>query len=537
MRRIIVRSFGITLVAVFLACTQDGRAATNAASGAAAPSKGADTAPLFRDAAEVKPTPQQSQQAEAAVPAQGSLAPLIEKLKPAVVNISTTTVVKHPPIGRMPQQRRGGRNAPGQGPQGDDDMQDFFDRFFGGRPAPEMPEEFRGSSLGSGFIISPEGFILTNNHVVKDATDILVRLSDGREFKAETVGRDPPTDVALIHLVNPPKNLPTVVLGDSDAVRQGDFVVAMGSPLGLRDTATLGIVSAKHRSNLGIGGTYDDFLQTDAAINPGNSGGPLFNLRGEVIGINTAIVSPQMGSGIGFAVPINVPKSILPQLREKGKVTRGYVGVGVTELTRDLAQGFGLPPEQKGALVQNVVPRGPAAKAGVEAGDVIVAVNGKPVESQTDVTRMVALIPPGGKVDLSVLRGGQKKQIAFPVAQRPDEETLARGEGEQSQPQKGDKSPKLGVSVTDLSPEISRQLGVEGQQQGVVVTDVVDGGPAQRAGIRPGDLILEFNKKPVKRSQDIAAEVGKMKDGDVALLRVKRGDQSVFVAVPVGGRR
>jgi serine protease Do len=393
-----------------------------------------------------------------------------------------------------------------------------------------MPDELRGSSLGSGFIISPDGYILTNNHVVKDATDILVRLSDGREFKAETVGRDPPTDVALIKLANPPKNLPTVVLADSDKARQGDFVLAMGSPLGLRDTATLGIISALHRSGLGIGGTYDDFLQTDAAINPGNSG--------EVLGINTAIVSPQMGSGIGFAVPINIAKSLLPQLREKGKVTRGYMGVSVGELSRDLAQGFGLAPEQKGALVQSVVPRGPAAKAGVEPGDVIVAVNGKPVESQTDVTRQVALIPPGQKADLTVLRNGQKKQLGFAVATRPDdEEAIARGEPPAEPQEKGDKSPKLGVTVQDVTPEIASRLGMQGQGQGVVVSDVVDGGPAQRAGIRPGDIILELNKKPVKRSQDIAGEIGKMKDGDVALLRVRRGDQAIFVAVPVGGRR
>jgi serine protease Do len=537
MRPNIARSIGVTFLAAFLACSQDGRAATDA-SAKAAPAAQPTGAPLFRDAAQQAPAP------EAQVPAQTSLAPLIEKLKPAVVNISTTTVVKHPQV-RGPSQRRqrsphGAPGGPQGGPQGDDEFQDFFDRFFGGRPGPEMPEEFRGSSLGSGFVISPDGFILTNNHVVRDAADIVVRLSDGREFKAELVGRDPATDVALIRLANPPKNLPIVVLGDSDVSRQGDFVLAMGSPLGLRDTATLGIISAKHRQELGIGagGTYDDFLQTDAAINPGNSGGPLFNLRGEVIGINTAIVSPQMGSGIGFAVPINMAKAILPQLREKGKVTRGYIGVSVGELTRDLAQGFKLPPDQKGALVQNVVPRGPAAKAGLEAGDVIVAVNGKPVESRGDVTRTVALIPPGQKAELTVLRKGQKKQFSFAVAQRPEEDAIARGDLEDQQPQQGgDQSPKLGVTVADMTAEIARQLGIEGPPQGVVVTEVADGGPAQRAGIRPGDVILELNQASVKRSQDIAAEIKKLKEGDIALLRVRRGDQAIFVAVPVGGTR
>ncbi|HVI92644.1 MAG TPA: Do family serine endopeptidase [Anaeromyxobacter sp.] len=537
MRPTIARSIGVAFLAAFVACSQDGRAATDASAKAAQPAQSAG-APLFRDAAQTAPAP------EAQVPVQVSLAPLIDKLKPAVVNISTTTVVKHPQVrGPSQKRQRSPHGGPQGGPQDDDEFQDFFDRFFGGRPGPEMPEEFHGSSLGSGFVISPDGFILTNNHVVKDATDIVVRLSDGSEYKAESVGRDPATDVALIRLAKPPKNLPTVVLGDSDAARQGDFVLAMGSPLGLRDTATLGIISAKHRQELGIGagGTYDDFLQTDAAINPGNSGGPLFNLRGEVIGINTAIVSPQMGSGIGFAVPINIAKAILPQLREKGKVTRGYIGVSVGELTRDLAQGFKLPPDQKGALVQNVVPKGPAAKAGLEAGDIIVAVNGKPVESRGDVTRTVALIPPGQKAELTVLRKGAKKQFAFPVAQRPEEEAIARGElgGEQQgeQQQSGNQSPKLGVTVADMTPEIARQLGFEGPAQGVVVTEVADGGPAQRAGIRPGDVILELNQAPVKRSQDIAGEIKKLKEGDIALLRVRRGDQAIFVAVPVGGTR
>ncbi|WP_242356793.1 MULTISPECIES: Do family serine endopeptidase [Anaeromyxobacter] len=542
MRRIFRRSLSVTFIAALLACSQDGRAATEPQRSAAAPAGGG--APLYVDAAQQSPQQSAQQQAQIAVPSQGSVAPLIEKVQGAVVNISTTTVMKHPPVRGMPQsphgrgQAPGGRGgAPGQGGGDDQEFQDFFDRFFGGRPAPQMPEEFRGSSLGSGFLISPEGFILTNNHVVQDATDILVRLTDGGEFKAETVGRDPATDVALIKLVNPPKNLPTVVLGDSDAIRQGDFVLALGSPFGLRNTATLGIISAKHRGReVNPTGTYDDFLQTDAAINSGNSGGPLFNLKGEVVGINTAIVSPQLGSGVGFAVPINLAKSILPQLREKGKVTRGYAGVSITDLSRDLAQGFGLPPDQKGALVQAVVPRGPAAKAGVQPGDVIVAVNGKPVASGSDLTRTVALVAPGSKVDLTVLRGGQKKQVSFAVAQRPDdEEAIARGDTGEEEP-KGDKSPKLGVTLGDLTPQIARQVGVE-PGDGVLVRDVVASGPAARAGIEPGMIIVELNRKPVKTVQDVAQAIARMKDGEVALLRVRRGQDLVYVAVPVGGRQ
>ena len=330
------RTLTVALTVAMLACSRNGQAATEgqgASPGAPAAGKASD-GPLFREAASTVAAPAP----EAQVPT-ASLAPLIERLKPAVVNISTTTIVKHP---RTQTFRRG----PGQG----DPFEDFFERYFG-RPAPEgpgAPQEFRGQSLGSGFILNAEGYILTNNHVVKDATDIIVRLSDGRDYKADVVGKDPLTDVALIKLANPPSGLPTVVLGDSDALRQGDFVLALGSPLGLRDTATLGIVSAKHRAGINPVGTYDDFIQTDAAINPGNSGGPLFNLRGEVVGINTAIVRPDIGQGIGFAVPISLAKSLLPQLREKGKVTRGFLGVSVGDLTPDLAQGFGFSEHQGG---------------------------------------------------------------------------------------------------------------------------------------------------------------------------------------------
>ena len=317
-------------------------------------------------------------------------------------------------------------------------------------------------------------------------------------------------------------------------------MLALGSPLGLRDTATLGIVSAKHRSGINPGGTYDDFIQTDAAINPGNSGGPLFNLRGEVIGINTAIVRPDVGQGIGFAVPIDLAKSLLPQLREKGKVTRGYLGVQVGDLTPDLAQAFGLAVGTKGALVQNVVPRGPAAKAGVQPGDLVVALNGKPVESAGQLTRSIALVPPGEQVKLDVLRkGGEKKQLAFKVAQRPEDEGQAAAGGKDEEGGGGEqanKSPKLGVSLAPLTPQIARQLGVPAEE-GVVVADVVEGGPAQRAGIRQGDVVVEVNRQPAKKVEDVAAALAKLKEGDMALLRIRRGDSALFIAVPVGGRQ
>jgi serine protease Do len=522
MHRAIRRTFTVGLTLAVLACSRDGQAATQQA--AKAPG-----ASLFREASAQAPA------TEAMVPVQTSLAPLIERLKPAVVNISTTTVMKHPRAQRFQRQPRGGPQDPSD---------DLFERFFG-RPMPgpegQGQDELRGQSLGSGFILNTEGYILTNNHVVKDATDILVRLSDGREFKADVVGKDALTDVALIKLGKPPADLPTVVLGDSDALRQGDFVLALGSPLGLRDTATLGIVSAKHRGGISpIGtGTYDDYIQTDAAINPGNSGGPLFNLRGEVVGLNTAIVRPDVGQGIGFAVPVNLAKSLLPQLREKGKVTRGFMGVSVGDLTPDLAAAFGLAAGTKGALVQNVVPRGPAAKAGIEAGDLVVAINGKPVESSGQLTRTVALVAPGEKVDVTLLRKGDRKQLSFKVAQRPEDEAAAQrgelGEGDEGE-KAGGKAQKLGVSLAPLTPEIARELGISAEQ-GVVVSEVVGGGPAERAGVRRGDLILEVNRQAVRKPEDVAAAIGKMKDGEMALLRVRRGDQSVFVAVPIGGRQ
>ena len=529
MHRALRPTLAFAIALAVIACTSGGHAAADAPQARPVPAKVQPSGEaLFRDAAQSVAAP------EAQVPVGASLAPLIERLKPAVVNISTTTVVKHP-------RTRGGfpRGAPGGpgGPEGPDN--DFFERFFG-RPAPEAPQEFRGQSLGSGFMLNADGYILTNYHVVKDATDIQVMLSDGRQFVANVVGKDQLVDVALIRLKNPPKDLPTVVLGSSDALRQGDFVLALGSPLGLRDTATLGIVSAKHRSGINPGGTYDDFIQTDAAINPGNSGGPLFNLRGEVVGINTAIVRPDVGQGIGFAVPIDLAKSILPQLREKGKVTRGYLGVQVGDLTPDLAQGFGFQAGTKGALVQNVVPRGPAAKGGVQAGDLVVAINGKPVASAGELTRAVALVPPGEQVRLEVVRrGGERKQLSFKVAQRPEDEAQASagGEGEEGGTEPGtNKSPKLGVSLSPLTPDIARRLGVSGEE-GVLVADVVEGGPAQRAGIRQGDLILEVNRQPVKKVDDVASALSKMKEGEMALLRVRRGDSALYVAVPVGGRQ
>ncbi len=462
-----------------------------------------------------------------------------------MVNISVTTVTKNPhrglkrggtPHGGMP----GAPGAPGA-PGGEGDWEQFFERYFG-QPQQQQPEDFKSNSLGSGFIINQDGYVLTNHHVVKDATDIRVKLSDNHEYAGKVIGKDPQTDVALIKLEDAPKNLPTVALGDSDKLEQGDFVLALGNPLGLRESATFGMVSAKDRAiNPGSSGTYDDFIQTDAAINPGNSGGPLFNLKGEVVGINTAIVSPQIGQGIGFAVPVNLAKQILAQLLAKGKVTRGYLGVSVSELSPDLAEGFGLNPETRGAVVQQVVPNAPAAKAGLKAGDIVVALNGRPVESSGQLTRGVAVIPPGGKASLTVLRAGAKKDFSVTVSTRPEsDEALARGEfgGEEEGDEAGapaaKNQAKLGLKVTALTPEIAKQLGASGDT-GVVVSDVVSDGPADRAGIQRGDLILEVKGQVVAAPDQLAKILSGLKPGQTVALRVRRGQNAFYIPMKLGG--
>jgi len=537
MRPALLRSLTvITVLALLapLACKRGLRSAREEPPSGGVLAVAGDAGPLFRDAASSAPAP------EAQVPMGPSLAPLIDRLRPSVVNISTITVTKHPPVRRPPTPPRPQRGNGGSG----DDFDEFFERFFGGSPGPqpEAPDELKGASLGSGFLLSPEGFVLTNNHVVKDATEIRVRLSDGRDFGAKVVGRDAPTDVALIQLQGAPKDLPpAVVLGDSDQVRQGDFVLAMGSPFGLRDTATLGIVSAKHRAGINANATYDDFLQTDAAINPGNSGGPLFNLRGEVVGINTAIVSPQLGQGIGFAVPISLAKALLPQLREKGKVTRGYVGVELADLTPDLLQGFSLKPGTKGALVQSVRPRSPAEKAGVKAGDVIVQLNGKPIDSSGALTRAVALVSPGQTATVAVLRGNDQKQLSIKVGRRPeDEAAIGRGEvPEEDEAEGGPPAVKEGVKLgvgglAALTPELASQLGLD-PGEGVVVGNVLPDGPADKANVRRGDVILEIDRAPMRRPEDVKAALGRKKEGDLVLLRIQRGDRATYLTVKLGG--
>lgn len=428
---------------------------------------------------------------------------LAKRVKPLVVNISTTQV----------SEGRGGQQEFGN-PFGEDDpFNDFWKRFFGG-PMPRGPQRQR--SLGSGFIIDADGSILTNNHVVENAQKIVVKLSDEQEYEAKVIGRDPKTDIAVIKVNK--TGLTAANLGDSDNLEVGEWVMAIGNPFGLDSTVTSGIVSAKGRH---IGqGPYDNFIQTDASINPGNSGGPLVNLRGEVIGINTAIFSRSGGNiGIGFAIPINLVKELLPQLRGKGKVTRGYLGVLIQKVTPEIAESLGMD-KGRGALVANVSKDGPAEKAGVKVGDVIVEFDGKEVRDSGDLPIIVARTPVDRRVSMKVLRDKKELQLTVSVGELKDEEVVA------SAPEKGE----LGMTVQKLTPQIAESLGLE-KADGVVVSAVDPGSVADEAGIRRGDVILEVDRKPIRGIDEYKKAVGGIRKGKGVLLLVRRGESTLFLAL------
>jgi len=487
-------------------------------------SQGGDLAHAISFWGEASETPAQ---APAAPPASGATAPapaaaaaslpdfvqLAERLSPSVVNISTTSTSKESPHGFQ-----GGPFGGPQGPGGPGDPgQEFwepFERFFG----PQQRRPFKQRSLGSGFIINKEGYILTNNHVVEDADEILVRLNDEQEVQAKIVGRDPKTDIALIK-IEQAEGLEPITLGDSEELRVGDWVMAIGNPFGLDHSVTAGIVSAKGRF---IGqGSYDNFIQTDAAINPGNSGGPLINLRGQVVGINSAIFSRTGGNiGIGFAIPINLAKELVPQLQEKGKVTRGWLGVLIQKVTPDIAESMDLT-ESRGALVSEVMADGPAQEAGIKVSDVILEFDGHPIKDSTELPILVARVPVGKTVDVKVLRDKQIQTLKVTIGELKDEEaTVADASAGQD----------FGLAVQGLTPEIAESLGLE-DASGVVITGVQPGSPADEAGLRRGDVVLEVNRQPVKDVASYTKAIKSAGKGKSVLFWVRRGENRIFVAL------
>jgi serine protease Do len=434
-----------------------------------------------------------------------AFASVAERLKPAVVNVFTEQKAGealHPPTG---------------GP-----FDEFFERFFRER-------DRRRRSLGSGVIIDERGYVVTNNHVVENADEIEIQFSDERRFKAEVVGTDPPTDLAVLKIkTDEPETFHHVDFGDSDALVVGEWVLAMGNPFGFGHTVTAGIVSAKGRV---IGqGTYDDFVQTDAAINPGNSGGPLVNLKGEVVGINSNIISNSGGSmGIGFAIPSNMTRKVYGQLVSSGTVTRGWLGVGIQPLSPDLARSFGLEGK-RGALISEVLGEdSPAAKAGLKAGDVIVELNGVPVDSNSHLVHLVADIHPGEIVELKYYRDGKLHSTKVTVAKRTVDEAFAAPPRELE----GEKG-RLGISGQNLTPQLAAEIGAS-SKAGVVLVDVDPDGPAEDAGLRRGDILIEANREPVRSVDDLQRMIAKVPKGGDLLLRIERviGGRSTFTWVPV----
>ena len=436
------------------------------------------------------------------------VADLVERQGPAVVNISTTRLVK-----------RGGEGFPFAVPD-DEAMQEFFRRFFPGGPGgPGGPaQEIPARGAGSGFIVSSDGYILTNAHVVKGADEVEVKLIDKRKFSAKVVGADSRTDIAVIRITA--TNLPIVKLGDPARLRVGEAVVAIGSPFGFENSVTAGIVSAKGRSLPSE--SYVPYIQTDVPINPGNSGGPLFNLQGEVVGINSQIYSRSGGyQGVSFAIPIDVAMDVAEQLKGTGKVSRGWLGVGIQEVTADLADSFGLD-RPRGALVSQVQPDSPAAKAGLQASDVILQFNGRPVENSGDLPRMVGMAKPGAKIPLQVWRKGRTQDVSVVLGELPGEEQLAGKNGRTYS--------RGGLALSELTAEQRRELNID---HGLLVEEVT--GDAARAGIRVGDVILAVNNAKVATVEAFRKAIAAVQKGKSAAILVRRGEGSLYVPLKISG--
>lgn len=428
-----------------------------------------------------------------------SFAAIAKRTMPVVVNISTTAQ----------RSARGGSNDP---------IEEFFNRFFG----ESQPRENSQRSLGSGILISKDGEILTNYHVVRNADTIKVKLSDQTEYEARLVGKDDRTDLALIKIRRSGGHLPFARLGSSSQLDVGDWVMAIGNPFGLEHTVTAGIVSAKGRV---IGaGPYDNFIQTDASINPGNSGGPLINALGEVVGVNSAIFSQTGGNiGIGFAIPIDLAKKVVDQLRKNGRVVRGWLGIRAQDVSPQLASSFGITRNLgEMAVITEVAENSPAGEAGIKPGDVIVEFNGKPVPKSHDLPALVADTAPGQKVTLRIFRDKLERLFSVKIGELPDE----ADSGQQIEA----KDPELGLRVQRITPEAARRLGLS-STKGVLVIEVQPGSPADQVGIEPADVIREVNQKPVNNVKDFERTVRQGRRGDRILLLVQRGDNAVFFAL------
>jgi serine protease Do len=444
----------------------------------------------------------------------GSFSHVVKRVSPSVVKITTETKAR-----KMSRADMRG-------------MDPMLREFFGGR-MPEMPESRPQSGLGSGVIISADGYIATNNHVVEGADTVTVALTDGREFTAKVVGRDPQTDLAVIKV--DVKELPAVTFADTSKIEVGDRVLAIGNPFGIGETVTSGIVSAKGR-RVGILADvqgYEDFIQTDAAINPGNSGGALVDADGRLVGINTAILSRNGGfQGVGLAVPANLVSQVTESLVKTGKVVRGYLGLGIQSITPALAESFSLK-DNKGALVAEVVNNGPADKAGIKEGDVVTAVNGQPVTDANNLTMAVSSIAPGTKVTLDILRDGKKQQLTAKTGERPNSRSN-RMKDEVSSNDREDEGVLNGVAVNDLEAETRTQLNLPARLKGAVITSVDPESAAAKAGLREGDVILELNKQPVTSAEQ-AVELSAKAEGKKTLLRLWSRGTTIFVVVDESG--
>ena len=450
-----------------------------------------------------------------------SVADVAEGLQDAVVNISTTQTLEGP--SDTAPSRKGPKGSP---------FEEFFDDFFDDEGPDGMPR--RVSSLGSGFVIDPSGLVVTNNHVIEGADEIIVNFIDGSKLKVTKIlGHDPKTDLALLK-VEPKKPLKAISFGDSSKLRVGDWVMAIGNPFGLGGSVTVGVVSATKRDI--NAGPYDDFIQTDAAINRGNSGGPLFNMDGEVIGVNTAIISPTGGSiGIGFAVPSNTATKVLGQLKEYGETRRGWLGVHVQNVTDELAESLGLS-RPRGALVASVTPRGPAAGAGIEPRDVIVEFDGQGIGSMRDLPRAVAGATIGKDVPVQLLRDGEIMEVTVKVGRLPEQDEDDAQESEDARPMREEGGEDLlGLSIAPLTDDLRNKYGISGTVEGVVITDVSPDSPAARKKVKPGDVIVEVTQEEVRQPQDVVSRLKAVKKSGrrrVLLLLSDAKGELRFVAVP-----